>query len=400
MFLDLLVDLYRQLKAEPLPFPPPFKRMIAIDSDVELTTWEAQVDLLRCFAERDLEVSFSFWFFGVPKSTWRLLEENGAATPYANKAIALMKHGLLDNLHGFGGRKIDDDTVCFYDIDDIKSGYRMLSEAGVRPTVFSNHGGTDDRQNVGGEWAYYQEGDLPESDLYHLDLTIKNGIKFFWCDPDIVNARPMLAPALDAENGLFVSSMGRDGTPFIRFRRYMGKDLGRGPALANLHKQLRQVLRAEDKGYCVLYQHLGFARDENGNATEADTKNIGPETYAILDELVRYQDESDILVTTTGRLLNHAALMTARPWTVSRRRGQIEIHFDRTFDLNGVTFEVTPDMLSGWTIPVRFGKVVAFLDGENLPISEIRLGYRRLFGFPWRKLAMRKIVSDVFGEAC
>lgn len=56
--------------------PPPYKKIIAINSDVEFTTWQAQLDIMKIFAERDLEVAFSFWLFGDPTWTWRILERD------------------------------------------------------------------------------------------------------------------------------------------------------------------------------------------------------------------------------------------------------------------------------------------------------------------------------------
>ena len=63
--------------------------MVAVNSDVEFTSWEAQVDLLQLFAKRRLETAFSYWFFGDPEYTWHLFDLNLQWTfPLTHRALS------------------------------------------------------------------------------------------------------------------------------------------------------------------------------------------------------------------------------------------------------------------------------------------------------------------------
>ena len=48
MYIKLLNKLFKR-KVNEFYFLPPLKKMIAINSDVEFTSWETQVDLLKLF---------------------------------------------------------------------------------------------------------------------------------------------------------------------------------------------------------------------------------------------------------------------------------------------------------------------------------------------------------------
>ena len=88
-------------RREPLAFPPPYQGMVAINSDVEFTSWAAQLDLLDIFAAHDLESSFSFWCFGDEAVTCRLFDDADQPAPYATAAAFLATSGLIDTLHSY-----------------------------------------------------------------------------------------------------------------------------------------------------------------------------------------------------------------------------------------------------------------------------------------------------------
>src|SRR5665213_2803688 len=175
----------------PLSFPPPYQRMVAINSDVEFTTWTTQIDLLRCFTERRLETSFSYWFFGHSDITWHLFHPDMTLTEDGSAALPLLHEGVFDTVHSFTG--VRNGPGYYLDRDMIHRGYKQLAGLGIVPRVYSNHGTEDDIQNIGGTWTgepgmpWYMKGDLPGSRCYHLDLSLRHGIRFFWLDVDAVS---------------------------------------------------------------------------------------------------------------------------------------------------------------------------------------------------------------------
>jgi len=380
-------------KTDAVPLPPPYKRMLAINSDIEWTRWPVQLALLEEFAKRDLETAFSFWLFGSPKVTWRLFEEDGTPSSQAPAAFALGRAGLLDTLHSIGGRRHL--GGCRFDREAISKAYGILASEGVRPQVYTNHGSEDDRQNIGGNWSTYQEGDLPGSDLYHLDLTVAAGAQFFWCDPDYVVRTGALDAAFCGEDDLFLTSAGRDGTALLRFRRFLG-ELKTGPSLDNFAVQLYQAMRHGSGHYTVLYQHLGVVRDGDGRPQAAKVPPLPADVADALDTLARAQADGEVLVTTTGRLLTHAALMAAKPWSVERDdSGVLHAHFDAEMQLDNIRRAVHWDDLMGWAVPIKAGqRVIGHLRNESRALEIFEVAGRPYAGFPWRKIDMGAAIKE------
>ena len=373
-------------------FPPPYNAMLAVNSDVEWTSWDTQMGLFEEFAKRDLEVAFSFWLFASPKLTWRVFEDDLSETRYAQAAFELARRGLLDTNHSFGGRSHL--GGCDFDRARIAGAYSILNRENIELDLYSNHGTVEDRQNVGaGEWASYQEGDLEGSEFYHLDLTKQFGAKFFWCDPDYTLDQPFLGPAIDTQNGIFASGTGRDGNHVLRFRRYFG-NLPAGPALDNFHIQLDQILDDEPAGYCVLYQHLGVDRREDGLPKKANFPPLGQRTAMAMDRLALAQANGKCLVTTTRKLLMHAALMAARPWRVDAHKRGIKVVFAKDFVLGGQTLAVTRDMLRGWAVDCDPGIDVELIHPVlDLKPERWRVGTEEYCGFPWEQLDLKDAIQ-------
>ena len=328
------------------------------------------------------------------KKTWRLFEETGQRSAQFEAAAVLGRAGLLDTTHSIGGRLHQ--GGCKFDREAIRSAYREMASVDWHPLVYSNHGSREDRQNVAGQdWADYQEGDKPGSDLYHLDLTLAHGTRFFWCDPDYTSSYAALNAEIDTECGLFVSDTGRDGNRFIRFRRWLGDGLPYGPSLCNFGHQLSQVLASRNPGYSVIYQHLGVERLETGRPAQAHLPPLRSDAAAALNELAAAQASGDILVTTTARLLSHAAIMTARPWSMTWDGSALNLQFEKSFELGGVSIDVKPDDLAGWAIELPFAtELRATLGSTLLEISRFESGGQQYAGMPWHRIDMGKAMED------
>lgn len=378
-------------------FPPPFQSMLAINSDVEWTNWPLQIALLKACAARRLETSFSFWMYASPTATWRLLESDGGASVHARAAAVLGRAGLLDTLHSIGGRR-HAGGCRHYGREQIAAAYAFLEAEGWPVHVYTNHGSTEDRQNIGDvTFATYHEGDELGAALYHLDITVRNGLRFFWCDPDYTSSHPRLAAELDTPEALFVSGRGRDGTAFLRFRRWLGAGLVAGPSLDNLSLQISDLLaRPSTPGYAVIYQHLGVERDADGRPHSA-TFPLRADALAALDQLAEAQQEGRFMVTTTQRLLTHAAVMAARPWTTRRTAsGTIIVDFDDVLRLGDVTFSLTSDDLRGWTAAAPADRLVsARFQGQPLSLEQTDgSSGMRLHSLPWAPIDMHTAITD------
>jgi hypothetical protein len=371
--------------------------MIAINSDVELTSWPMQLHLFGQLADRDLETAFSYWFFGDPAATWHLFNRDLSLTPLGPAALGLARAGLLDTIHSFTG--VRNGRGFQFDREMIRQGYATLEANGVRCRVYSNHGTTDDTQNIGGEWVSrpgyptYGQGDLPGAQRYHVDLSVGHGVRFFWLDID--NAQASLSFAATEGEGyenLFAAQICRDGTPILRFRR---TDAMVPSDLVRLGDALDRVLAADDGGYTVLYTHLGVKRGAENRPLSADPADIPDAVTAGLDRLAAEQAAGRVLVTTTDRLLTHALMTAARPWTVSRRGRQVEVDLHRSFAFAGVEFEYGWQEFMGFSLPVEASDSVWLrLDGERRPAERWRVGSQAYAGLQWRRLPMKSAIEE------
>ena len=385
----------------PLPaaaaFPPPYRRMIAINSDVELTSWCMQMHLFGEFASRELETAFSYWFFGDPAATWHFFNRDLSLTLVGPAALELARAGLLDTIHSFTG--VRNGRGYQFDREMVKKGYAQLEANGVKCRVYSNHGTTDDTQNIGGEWVSrpgypsYGQGDLPGAERYHVDLSVRHGVRFFWLDID--NAQAFVsftATEGEAHENLFAAQICRDGTPILRFRR---TDAMVRSDLAQLGDALDRVLAADDGGYTVLYTHLGVKRGAENRPLSADPSDIPASVLTGLDSLAAEQTGGRVLVTTTERLLTHALMWAAKPWAITRRGRQIEVDFSKSFSFAGVEFDYSWQEFMGFSLPVQVSDTVWLrLGDQRRPAERWNVAGQSYAGLQWRRLPMKSAIEE------
>lgn len=375
-----------------LDFPYPYSGMVAINSDVEWTTWPLQQSLIRIFAGYGLECAFSYWFFAGGGITWKLFDEKKQPEKLFGIATALMRSGVLDTIHSFGGRRHVGGIE--FDRKDILNGYQHLEESGVATKIFTNHGCELDTQNIAGDWGTYQQGDVPGSNVYHLDRTLEHGVKFFWNDIDYTVEHPFQKAGFDGDKTLFRIQKCRDGNHVICFKRYLGK-LSAGPCAQNLHQQLKAILATSDTGYSIIYQHLGVHRGTDGRARSAEDPILPESCHEQLRQLASQNQNGRLLATTTVRLLNHALLMSVRPWQVQQQKDKLVIQFDRQVRRYNMEFEFGREDLAGWAIRVPSHWQVECLLGKeciNLQRTEDRKGI--IFHVPWPVLQIGDILEN------
>lgn len=388
---------FNGLPLEPVAFPPPYRRMLAINSDVELTSWPMQMHLFREFAERDLETAFSYWLFGDLAATWHLFNRDFSLTPMGSAALGLARAGLFDTIHSFTG--VRNGRGYQFDRDMIRRGYAQLNAQGVRCRIYTNHGTTDDTQNIGGEWASYPgypnygQGDVLGAERYHVDLTVKHGVRFFWLDIDNAQAQLRFTPTEgEGLDNLFAAQTCRDGTPILRFRR---TDAMVRSDLAQLGEALARVLSAEDGGYTVLYTHLGVKRGAENRPLSADPSDIPVEVIGGLDRLAGEQRAGRVLVTTTERLLTYALMAAARPWVITRRGRQVEVEFTGSFHFAGVGFDYGWQDFMGFSMPIEASDTVWLrLADERRRADHWRVGTQAYAGLQWRQIPMKSAIEE------
>jgi hypothetical protein len=368
--------------------PPPYKKIIAINSDVEFTTWQAQLDIMKIFAERDLEVAFSFWLFGDPTWTWRILERDLSFSRHGAASLNLLRSGALDTIHSFGGILHCQGT--FFDRNMIAQAYEILKSEGVFVKVYSNHGTSSDTQNIGGPWVgepgtgpVYQLGDVPGHVRYHLDLSLRYGIRFFWVDIDRIRYRNcfVMQAGLDS-TALFIAQQSRDGNRIIRFKR---TDTGLDPDSYNLGKQIENVL-GEDGEIAIIYNHLGVIRNQDGKPLGNRKPYFPQDVYDTLDSLAAIQSRGEVLVASTSRALNYALLIASQPWQLEYRDNDWNFVFADKLFVEGVNFSIAWEDLSGLCFKANTVRPpMAVLGGAKRRMSTWEIGGQRYVGFPWKR---------------
>lgn len=388
------------------PFPPPFKRMLAFNSDIEFTTWQAQVDLFKLFAQRNLETAFSYWMFADPTYTWRLFESDGSWSSQAAAALRLARAGLLDTLHSFGGAAHIGGIA--FDRSDIAQAYQRLRDEGIATRIYSNHGTARDVQNIGGLWApprvdpidfrNYWAGDYPGHPAYHLDLTLDYGMRYFWLDIDRARHSAWFNPAADTNSDdLFATQVSRDGSAILRFKR---TDLNETPWPTTLATQIDSALSDSTHGFCVVFNHFGFRKDGDQPPTANTPPYFDDAALTALDRLADSQRSGDTLVTTTEKLLNFARLQMTRPWTIEERQGRILVRFHDSVDIGPVHQNLDWQDLMGFAIALEKPQSVKLQLRDERRDAEIWTADGQCYaGIGWRQINTMDVLDDALANA-
>ncbi|MGE4092137.1 MAG: hypothetical protein AB7G75_14980 [Candidatus Binatia bacterium] len=360
--------------------PYPYKAMLAICSDLDETPdrrvyWE----IMRFLNTRQetaigpglgLEVGNSI-YFDMPQDQFAYWNTDDVGRTMVH---TLIRSGHIDCLHSFGDlattrvhaeRALDE--LVRYD-----SRLSVWVDHGVAPSNF----GADIMSGM---------GDVPESAVYHADLTCAFGIKYVWRGrvtsiigqnlprslQSIYNARYPLKSArtlmkeflkgsvsrgqhakyaMHVSNDLLRDSQLRSGhavCEFIRANPHWGGvscgETADGLAEVLNERMLTRLIQRE--GVCILYTHLGKCRQP--------TEPLGHATRVALQRLARLFSEGCILVSTTYRLLNYCNLLRTLNVETRVQEGKLRIFVgssDPTInDYSGLSFHVPdPDHTEVW----------------------------------------------------
>jgi hypothetical protein len=396
-----------------LPFPPPYRAALALSNDTddlldprgwwEFLRYLNTAETTRLGPGLDLEIGDAFWFWSdsdaQPGSYFRGLGDT--PSPFAPYIARLGRAGYLDTLHSHGNFS----RHGGFTRARAEAAGRVLADLEFAPSVWVNHGGAHDFQNL---WVGC--GDLPENPEakgapapeYHLDLTWGMGFRYAWM------GELTLVPG--QERGL---GPGDWLSPASPVRREAVAHVGRGLArrfgyrhvLRNLPNYdifgnrllfprtlrdgttVQAFVRCGDFARATLADLPWLLRDGFLNALEAgggmsvvflhwsrhpgrSFAGLSPEVADAFQSLARRAREKRLWVTTTGRLLAYAEARNAVRITAAPAGGNTEVRLTaaplpdgRTLtaaDLAGLSFAV-PD-------PARTRIVYS---GEALPVQPV-----------------------------
>jgi hypothetical protein len=319
------------------PLPYPYRALLAICSDLDLTPdAETYYECARFLntTERTprmgegvgLEIGNTIYFDMAPDqfAYWNTTDAGRHWTR------AMIASGHVDCLHSFG----DLATTRAHAARALDE----LDRYGCRLDVWIDHAVAP--TNLGAD-IMCGHGDVPGDPAYHADLTTAFGVRYVWRGRvtsvlgqnvprtlgGIFTPRHPLASAatlaretvkgvlahrgsekysIHPANRVLRPAALRDGRPTVEFLRsnpHWG-GVSRGDTGFGLPEVLTGAMLsrlAHRGGTCVLYTHLG--------KTRTPQEPFAAPTRRALRELAAFQDRGEILVTTTRRLLDYSALL-------------------------------------------------------------------------------------------
>lgn len=406
-------------------FPAPYKAMLAISNDIDLTTVHRLRGLFRLLNTTSetpdgpglgLDIPNSMWMYraadDLPEFGRRMANEIGywsdgrgvAKTEYADELVAYAQAGWIDTLHTYGNFTGARGEHAFRR-SHAERAVEEMDRLGLVLPVWTNHGNRDNVQNIGAGPA--MAGDRPDTTAYHADLMAAAGVRFL----DLSGQRSTVGH--DAPAAPFRLNDGRQLYGFHRFTTLMDDaaalaetlSVG-GPGGVNpggrpfalvwtanlLHRQLGPGVLdriVADGRFLIATQHLG---------DQAPLPRLDARAVSVFRQIADYQDRGLILVAGPGRLLAYAVNREAARWqTHAAGDGQV---IDVTLlddpvggrrppvieDVRGFSFEAPP----GARIAVD-GKLVDPAEVERLPQGD---GGRETVTIRWRRPTVEDLTAD------
>ncbi len=297
-------------------YPAPYRAALALSIDCDGCTVERLHRVFGCWStELGLPVASSMFVYSrnpksPPQAAYLDGDRDGLLDAY--------RRGWIDTLHTLG----DLVTPCGRDL--ARRAFETLSSDGVRLSVWTNHGGPENVQNL---LRANAAGDVPGSATYLADLAIEYGIRFVWAseltpivgqnreaNPSEYYSRwihrfahaisPRLVRKLGVEpysgNRLIEPRSLRDGRRVLVFRRYgrwRHDTISRLPSILDGATLDRLI---ETGGAMIVYLHIGPSADETPESFRAGMTS--------LDEVARRFREGSLWVARTSDLLAHLAV--------------------------------------------------------------------------------------------
>jgi len=375
-------------RADMRPFPAPYSAMLAICSDIDGTTPE-EFETYHRFLNTDdatpwgrglgLDIADSMFFYMAsdqPGAADNQGRDNaavmtffiGTSDQYKNGGLIAYycEVGWIDAMHSYGDFSMVDESKTVFTRGLAEKAVEEMAARGMVVTVWINHGNRSNVQNLerrakNGKGSYRKGGDLG-SEYYHADMTIPAGVKFVWFSNEDGN--------FGADTPLYPAEL-EDGQKVWGFNRYTGKHTRTVSeyywSVFFMHKQLTA-------------EHLDSIVQKNQFAIVA--QHLGGSTYyyPLTDEaveslrlLAQYQQNGDILVARTSRLLEYARVRDRVQYERIQDGDSVVINITAIDDPQ-LGMDITPalDSLRGLTFYVPDARAAAItVNGQALDESEL-----------------------------
>jgi SAM-dependent methyltransferase len=309
------------------PVPLPYRAMVAICSDIDgarVDTFRETHRFLNTTADTavgpgvGLDIADSAWFYQPPHDgkisdqiAYFTDYSGETVTPWAAELIEYMRCGWVDTLHTYGNFSDAGEAAAPFAREHAVRALAVLERAGVTLKVWVNHGDRHNRQNIGPN--INMQGDRPGAPEYHADLLRAHGTEYIWAHgstdvpggASVVSAMPL-----------------NDGSSIFGFRRFSWRrkvpnaiQIARFYGLTVVSHQGDELLQlwhpkglpfqlatelltdlADSQHLCVFAQHLGFM---------FPLTTFDAETVAAFRHLRQLQDDGQILVARTARLVHY-----------------------------------------------------------------------------------------------
>jgi SAM-dependent methyltransferase len=152
---------------------------IAFANDCDSLTWENYLHVHGILDRLQLPAGDSFWLFSPENSDMALFTDSTACkTANHDNLLGQIREGRVDVLHGIGafGK-----TPTYPDREEIQRAFDYLDKQNCAIKIWSNHGNKNHVHNIAAQGVRtYQQGDLPYSEHFVLDIAQSYGIEFFW----------------------------------------------------------------------------------------------------------------------------------------------------------------------------------------------------------------------------
>ncbi len=353
-------------------FPYPYKAMLSIVSDCDSTTvesFESMHRFLNTYEETEygkglgLDIGDSFFIFNGSNydNATDLMTYCAGTDPASLRNAELIKKyydcGWIDSIHAFGD--FSNTGGSRFTRDLAISAWEIMDGAGIAPAVWIDHGTETNIQNFGAYNAKnvsrYQQGDNPQSDAYHTDITLSRSIRYVWYSrhsDQFGQAFPLKEKTL------------RDGRKVWSFVRYTSEMIGKEIDWTWRPNRLRDQItesrldRLEERGeYSLVAQHL--------TSYEPWLRMEQPDIDAMRLLAQRFYG-GRILVARSSRVFDYAVAQSCLRYETAEIDGWFVINIRGIAD--PVTGERVPELtqLSGLTFYCDSGDRTVIIAGEEV----------------------------------
>lgn len=337
-------------------YPFPYRAAVSISNDAEYMDFEFFDELMK-FVNTDqvtkfgtglgLRLTSSFFPFQTNDKSFGYFKDasrNAVVSNVGRRLEDYLDNKLIDCNHSFGDF---DESDYFFERWHALKYLDTLQSKGWDIPCFTNHGGVQNRQNVGQGFEYHS-GDKRNSAFYHSDLFPTSGVRYVWSDElyfEKISEEKALwikAPSVDLLKEITLND-GQDILGVLRFR-------GTGniaPNLSSFYYQLRQIdwpKFAKNNNSLVIYQHLGVLF-KNFIKCESATIELAIK-YKVIDAfrfLKKISDENTIWIAGFSDLLRY--LEMHRDIQVDMLDSELSTTFNinsKMIDMSGLTLYCNP----------------------------------------------------------